>query len=77
MASSRGARPLSELLPEPRPERFPHVHADHTLDEALRRIAQNNVRALPVISRTNIREIKGTVSLEDIMAAYRIGKTVE
>lgn len=79
----RGDEPLAELVPEPPPadqitaENFPHVHADHALDEALRRIAQSDLPVLPVVSRANVRELKGTISLPDILAAYKIGEAAE
>jgi chloride channel protein, CIC family len=79
LAAHRGDEPLGALVPDPGPsdhltvENFPHVHADHTLDEALRRLSRGDVKVLPVVSRTDVRELKGTVSLEDVLAAYRIG----
>jgi CBS domain-containing protein len=51
---------------------FPHLHADHTLDVALRRIAETGWKVLPVVSRDNLRQWKGTISLEDILAAYGV-----
>src|SRR5262249_35556458 len=56
---------------------FPHVHPDHTVDLALRRIAESGLSSLPVISRDDVREVLGTVSVEDIVAAYRTGKMQE
>jgi chloride channel protein, CIC family len=79
LAANRSDEPLGVLVPDPGPsdhltvENFPHVHADHTLDEALRRLSRGDVKVLPVVSRTNVRELKGTVSLEDVLGAYRIG----
>ena len=58
-------------------ESLPHVHPDHTLEQALRRIAQIGGNALPVISRSNVREVLGTVSVQDILEAYRSGKAGE
>ena len=55
-------------------EDFPHVHPDHTLDVAMRRLAETGLSVLPVVSRTNIRELKGTISMQDILAAYAMGK---
>ncbi len=79
MAANRGDEPLANLVPEPAvteeltAQVFPHVHSDHTLDDAMQRIAESGLKVLPVVSRTNIRELKGTLSLEDILSAYRIG----
>ena len=73
-----GDRTLGELVPVIDPERrtaheFPHVHSDQTLDFALRRLAETGLKVLPVVSRTNIRELKGTISMEDILKAYAAG----
>ena len=52
----------------------PHLHADDSLDYAMRRIAGSGLKALPVVSRENERELKGTVSVADILDAYGIGR---
>jgi CIC family chloride channel protein len=75
-----GSEPLSALVPDPGPaeelteEKFPHVHPDQPLEIALQRLAQSGLPALPVVSRTNLRELKGTVSLRDVMGAYALGR---
>ncbi len=70
---------LAQLVPAPDPHRlnveaFPHLHADHTLDIAMRRFAETGLKVLPVVSRTNVREMLGVISMDDIMAAYAMGK---
>jgi chloride channel protein, CIC family len=78
--ANRGSEPLRNLTPEPGPidqlvgNAFPHVHLDHTLDMAMRRMAQSGLEVLPVVSRTNVRELKGVISFDDILAAYRMGE---
>ncbi|HEY7390363.1 MAG TPA: chloride channel protein [Bryobacteraceae bacterium] len=80
MRTNRGDEPLRNLVPAPPPpdqlvsSSFPHVHADHTLDMAMRRIAQSGLEVLPVVSRTDVRELKGVISFDDILAAYRMGE---
>jgi CIC family chloride channel protein len=80
MAAGRGGELLAQIVPEPGPsetltsENFPHLHADHTLDVALRRIAETGWNVLPVVSRDNVREWKGTISLLDILATYGLEK---
>jgi CIC family chloride channel protein len=74
----QGQRTLGELVPAPHPDRltaeeFPHLHADHSLDTAMRRLAETGLKVLPVVSRTNIREMKGTICMPDILAAYAMG----
>jgi CIC family chloride channel protein len=69
---------LGQLVPAPdmrhdTPADFPHLHADHTLDTAMRRIAETGLPVIPVVSRTNLRELNGVISMADIMSAYRLG----
>ncbi len=78
IAAGRGDRPLGELLPvdvaDPllTSEIFPHVHMDHPLDMALRRMAYSKLKVLPVVGRADIRDLKGVVSLSDILQAYGV-----
>jgi chloride channel protein, CIC family len=78
VAEGHSDRPLGELLPADVPnsllasENFPHLHMDHPLDVALRRMAQTKLNVLPVVGRADIRDLKGTVSLQDILRAYGI-----
>ena len=53
---------------------FPHVHSDHPLDLAMRRLSETGLTVLPVVSRANVRELLGTISLQDILSAYGIGR---
>jgi CIC family chloride channel protein len=69
---------LGQLVPAPdmrhdTPANFPHLHADHTLDAAMRRIAETGLPVIPVVSRTNLRELSGVISMADIMSAYKLG----
>jgi CIC family chloride channel protein len=78
IAAGQGSRALGELLPVdvPNPlltsETFPHLHMDHPLDIALRRMAQSKLNVLPVVGRADIRDLKGVVSLSDILQAYGV-----
>jgi len=71
---------IAVLAPDPGPrelltsQNFPHVHPDHTLDTVMSKIAESGLPVLPVVSRANVRELKGTISLDDILAAYRVSK---
>jgi CIC family chloride channel protein len=65
--------PVRALLPDDALEsgaEFPHVHPDDTLDTAMRRMARYGLKALPVVSRTNIRDLRAVISLQDILVAY-------
>lgn len=78
IATGQGGRVLGELLPVDVPaplltsENFPHLHMDHPLDIALRRMAQSKLNLLPVVGRADIRDLKGVVSLSDILQAYGV-----
>jgi CIC family chloride channel protein len=80
VAGGRGGRPLGEILEargsgEPlSAENFPHVHADHSLDVALRRMAESRLNVLPVVSRTDLRDMLSVISLNDVLNAYGVGK---
>lgn len=52
---------------------FPHVHMDHPLDVALKRMADSKMNVLPVVSRSDVRDLKGVVTLQGILQAYGIG----
>jgi CIC family chloride channel protein len=73
---------VGELLPaaaEARPtaDSFPHIHMDQPLDTAMRRMAQSGLDALPVVSRSNMRELVGVLSRQDALAAYGSHGAVE
>jgi len=51
---------------------FPHVHADHSLHSALDRMGTAGVEALPVVSRADVHQLLGIVTLEDVLALYRV-----
>ncbi len=76
----RGERPLAELLPDPdllgplRADNFPHVHPDHPLEFVLRRMAEHGSNVLPVVSRTNLRQLQGIITLHNVLEAYGLGK---
>lgn len=75
-AVGRGEETLARLIPAPHPNDeltagiLPHVHADHPLDFAMRRMAESGLTVLPVVSRANIRQLQGVISVSDIVAAY-------
>jgi CIC family chloride channel protein len=79
VAEGHGSRELGAILPAYLPEEllesdnFPHVHMDHPLDVALRRMAQAKWNVLPVVSRANVRELQGVVTLNTILEAYGFG----
>jgi tetratricopeptide (TPR) repeat protein/CBS domain-containing protein len=79
-AGGFGEETLADLVPDPGPienlneERFPHVHPDHSLQSAMQRLAQSGLAELPVVSRSNIRELRGTISSKDVVDAFAMGR---
>jgi len=64
------ATSLRQLVPPD--AAFPYVHPDHSLAVALERMGAAAVDALPVVSRANIRESRGIITLADVLAAYGV-----
>jgi CIC family chloride channel protein len=54
------------------PLNFPHVHPDHGLDLALERMGVDQLEMLPVVGRANVHELKGIVTLRDVLDAYGV-----
>jgi CIC family chloride channel protein len=50
------------------------VFADDSLDTAMRRMAETGLKALPVVSRTDLRKLTAVVTLPGILAAYGVEK---
>jgi CIC family chloride channel protein len=71
-----GGATLGELLPGPAPSpplsatNFPHVHPDHPLEAVLRRMAASGFNVLPVVSRSDLRHLLGTIAIGDVLDAY-------
>ncbi len=80
IANGNGQMPLGELLTsgssseDLTPENFPHVHMDHPVDVALRRMAQAKMNVLAVVSRSDVRELRGLVTLHDVLRAYGVAE---
>lgn len=64
-----GAKALGEMIDC---GEFPHVHTDHSLHSALDRMGAAGVEALPVVSRANVHQLLGIVTLDDVLALYRV-----
>jgi CIC family chloride channel protein len=71
--SGLGASPLNRITLSD--GSYPHVFPDDPLESAMRLLAGGRIKILPVVSRSNARELKGTISLEDVLAAYALGST--
>jgi chloride channel protein, CIC family len=79
LIEGRGNQRLADVVPasgriaELSEEQFPRLYVDHSLDLAMRRLVASGMKVMPVVSRENLRMLKGTISLDDVMAAYGIG----
>jgi CIC family chloride channel protein len=63
--------PVKSLLPPSAAGAEPaYLYSDDPLDTAMRRLAQHNIKVLPVVSRTDVSELRAVLSLHDILAAY-------
>ena len=51
---------------------FPHVHLDHSLYWALERMGAARLELLPVVSRNNINNLEGVVTLAGVLRAYGV-----
>ncbi len=83
VAAGRGNKHLTEIPTAKIPtelltvENFPHVHLDQPLDVAMKRMAESKWKVLPVVSRSNVRELQGLITLGDILQTYGIGEATE
>jgi CIC family chloride channel protein len=71
IARGDGGMKLAEILAG---RAFPHVHPDHRLGLALERMGAGQVNVLPVVSRANVGQLIGIVTLDDVLRAYRVAK---
>ncbi len=71
---SDGARPLSALLGA---GDFPHLHADHTLATALERLSATRLDVLPVVSRADVHQLEGVVTLQGVLQFYGFSEATE
>ena len=69
LAEVLGENPSCHVL---NAESFPHVHPDQPLTPALARMGAAGLDVLPVVSRGNLRELMGVVTLPDVLHAYGI-----
>ncbi len=56
-------------------DEYPYVHLDHPLSYALERMGAKGVDVVPVVSRANIHQMYGVVTLKEILATYGVDST--
>jgi len=66
--------PLSRVMGEQVEIAF--VHPDQSAAHALERMRETGLDVLPVVSRANLRQMRGVVTLRQILAAYGVGSAV-
>jgi CBS domain-containing protein len=65
-----GASTVADLIGNA--SQFPHVHMDHAASQVLERMRGSGVDSMPVVSRADIHELLGVVTLTRLLAAYGI-----
>ena len=81
VTQGRGDQRLAGLIkdrhaaPDQRPGTLPHLHPDHNLTLALERLGTLQQEVLPVVSRDNVRELLGVVTLVDVLKSYGVAPT--
>jgi chloride channel protein, CIC family len=70
LSDGLGGTRLSEIIDA---GDFPHVHEDHPLHVALDRMGASQLELLPVVSRANVHQLEGVVTLQDVLARYGVG----
>jgi chloride channel protein, CIC family len=69
-----GATPLVELITT---VEVVHVHPDHPLNVVLVRLGASQLDILPVVSRANVRQLEGIVTLKDVLTLYGVAPPSE
>ena len=67
VAADDGNRKLGDQMT---PLNFPHLHSDQSLNLALERMSETQLDVLPVVSRANIHELEGILTLQDVLDSY-------
>ena len=68
-AQESPAKTLRDLLPS---DDFPHLHADHTLSNALDRFGSTGLPLLPVVARADVHHLEGILTLRDVLSLYGV-----
>jgi CIC family chloride channel protein len=71
-AAAEGTATAKRLQDLVEPTNFPHLHPDHSLNTALERMGGTHLDVLPVVSRANVHQLEGIVTLADVLALYGV-----
>jgi CIC family chloride channel protein len=66
MEDGNAAESLAELVDK----HFPHLHGDQPLSLALDRMGAAHLDMLPVVSRADVHQLEGMVTLKDVLSSY-------
>jgi CIC family chloride channel protein len=55
---------------------FPHLHVDQPLSLALDRMGAAHLDMLPVVSRADVHQLEGMVTLQDVLSFYGFESTI-
>ena len=69
LAEGAAAKRLGELVDA---RAFPHVHPDQTLDLVLERMGATRLELLPVVSRADIHQLEGVITLRDVLNSFGV-----
>jgi CBS domain-containing protein len=67
-SASRGATSAAAAINTNAP--IPYVHSDQPLSLALEKMGASSLDSLPVVSRADLRQLVGTVTLSDALGAF-------
>ena len=72
------AKPIADLFDGPvdtshwTAEQVPHIHPDQSLSLALERMGATGLNVLPIVSRANVRQLLGVITLADILNTFGV-----
>jgi chloride channel protein, CIC family len=71
LADGRGEEPLQSFFSlAVTGSRRRYLHPDHTLSVALSRMGETGATVLPVVSRADVRQLLGVVTLRDVLSSF-------
>jgi chloride channel protein, CIC family len=73
MAGSGNGNTAGTVAAEP--TQYPYIYPDQSLSLALEKMGAAGVDTLPVVSRANLRQVLGVLTLPDILSAYGLMET--
>ena len=72
-ADGKARKVVKDIVSQPaagHDDKFPYIYPDQSLSLALERMGEAGVDALPVVSRADLRQLLGVLTLPDVLNAY-------